>query len=52
MFLVKQLVPSVYEANDGYRRADGYLGLIRELYLDENDRFSPAKLTALRRDQA
>lgn len=38
IFLVKQLVPSVYEANDGFQRADMFLELIRELYLDELDR--------------
>ncbi len=38
VFLVKQLVPSIYEANDGYRRANRYLQLIRILFLDEQDR--------------
>ena len=37
VFLVKQLVPSIYEANDGYRRADSYLQLIKCLFLDENN---------------
>ena len=39
IFLVKQLIPSIYEANDHYKRADKYLGLIKDLYLDENDNF-------------
>lgn len=43
VFLVKQLVPSIYEANDGYLRADRYLRLIRALFLDENDLYVPDK---------
>ena len=35
-FFVKQIVPSVYEANDGYVRANSYLDVIKSLYLDEN----------------
>lgn len=35
IFLVKQLVPSVYEANDGYVRANKYMQLIKELFLDD-----------------
>ena len=38
VFLVKQLVPSVYEASDGYKRADTYLEIIRNLFLDETDK--------------
>ena len=38
VFFIKQIVPSVYEANDGYVRADSFLDVIRTLYLDENDR--------------
>ncbi len=36
VFLVKQMVPSIYEANDGYRRADRYLRLIQTLFCDKN----------------
>lgn len=39
IFLVKQLIPSIYEANDNFRRADKYLELIKTLYLDENNDF-------------
>ncbi|MBQ7216071.1 MAG: 2-C-methyl-D-erythritol 4-phosphate cytidylyltransferase [Synergistaceae bacterium] len=39
VFLVRQLIPSVYEANDNFRRADRYLEVIRALYLDENNNF-------------
>ena len=39
VFLVRQLIPSVYEANDNFRRADKYLEVIRALYLDENNNF-------------
>ena len=39
VFLVKQLVPSIYEANDGYRRADRYMELIKYLFIDDNNRF-------------
>lgn len=39
VFLVKQLVPSIYEANDGYQRADRYLELIRALFLHDNGKF-------------
>lgn len=39
VFLVKQLVPSVYEANDEYKRANRYMRLIKALFLDENDEF-------------
>ena len=35
-FFIKQIVPSVYEANDGYVRADSYLDVIKSLYLNEN----------------
>ncbi len=37
VFLVKQLVPSVYEANDGYKRANKYMQLIKTLFLDGNN---------------
>lgn len=43
VFLVKQLIPSVYEANDGYQRADIYLELIRTLYLVDNETFDLKK---------
>lgn len=43
VFLVKQLIPSVYEANDGYQRADIYLELIRTLYLVDNETFDLQK---------
>lgn len=36
-FFIKQIVPSVYEANDGYVRANSYLDVIKKLYLDENN---------------
>lgn len=36
VFLVRQLIPSIYEGNDHFQRADGYLRLIESLYLDEN----------------
>ena len=39
VFLVRQLVPSIYEADDNFRRADKYLDIIRALYLDENNNF-------------
>ena len=39
IFLVKQLVPSIYEANDHYKRADRYLELIEDLYVDNNYNF-------------
>lgn len=35
VFLVRQLIPSIHEGNDCFRRADGYLRLIESLYLDE-----------------
>lgn len=37
VFMVKQLVPSIYEANDGYSRADGYMQAIMNLYADDYD---------------
>lgn len=37
VFLVRQLIPSIHEGNDLFQRADGYLRLIRSLYLDERD---------------
>ena len=39
VFLVKQLVPSIYEANDEYKRANRYMRLIKALFLDENNEF-------------
>lgn len=39
VFMVKQLVPSVYEANDEYKRANRYMNLIKALFLDENNEF-------------
>lgn len=39
VFLVKQLVPSIYEANDGYARADRYMRLIRALFMNESNEF-------------
>lgn len=39
VFLVKQLVPSIYEANDEYKRANRYLSLIKELFLNKNNEF-------------
>lgn len=43
VFLVKQLIPSVYEANDYFKRADGYMELIKILYLDENNQLAMDK---------
>lgn len=37
VFLVKQLIPSVYEANDEYKRANRYMQLIKSLFLNENN---------------
>ena len=45
VFLVKQLVPSIYEANDSYKRANSYLRLIKELFLDENNELSLYKIS-------
>lgn len=45
VFLVKQLVPSIYEANDGYARANSYMQLIKELYLNENNEVYLEKAT-------
>ena len=45
VFLVRQLVPSIYEADDNFRRADKYLDIIRALYLDENNTFCLNKYT-------
>ena len=39
VFLVKQLVPSIYEANDDYKRANRYMQLIKTLFLNENNEF-------------
>lgn len=36
VFLVRQLIPSIHEGNDHFRRADGYLQLIESLYLDKS----------------
>lgn len=36
VFLVKQLMPSIYEANDGFKRADSYMELITILFAGEN----------------
>lgn len=44
VFLIKQLIPSIYEANDDYKRANGYIKLIRTLYMDENDQIDLKKL--------
>lgn len=38
VFFIKQIVPSVYEANDNYARANAYLDVIKTLYLNENNR--------------
>lgn len=35
VFLIKQLVPSIFEANDGYKRANKYMGLIEALFFDD-----------------
>ena len=40
VFLVKQLIPSIYEANDGFVRADRYLHVIQALFLDDSERLS------------
>lgn len=40
VFLVKQMVPSIYEANDEFRRANRYLHLIQALFFDENGKFT------------
>lgn len=40
VFLVKQMVPSIYEANDEFRRADRYLHLIQALFFDKNGKFT------------
>ena len=45
VFLVRQLVPSIYEADDNFRRADKYMDIIRALYLDENNTFCLNKYT-------
>lgn len=37
VFLVKQLVPSIYEANDDYKRAKKYMQLIEVLFSDGNN---------------
>lgn len=39
IFLVKQLVPSIYEANDGYARANRYMRLIKALFMNESNEF-------------
>lgn len=38
VFCVKQLVPSIYEANDNYNRASKYLHLIEALFIDVEGR--------------
>lgn len=43
VFLVKQLIPSIYEANDGFKRADKYLEVLKTLFLDETDTLVLAK---------
>ena len=43
IFLVKQLVPSIYEANDDYKRANRYMRLIKALFLEENNIFTLEK---------
>ena len=40
VFLVKQLIPSIYEANDGFVRADRYLHVIQALFLDDSEKLS------------
>lgn len=39
VFLVKQIVPSIYEANDEYKRANRYMHLIKALFMNENNEF-------------
>ncbi len=39
VFLAKQLIPSIYEANDGYKRADSFLSVIRALFLNSDNEF-------------
>ena len=36
IFLIKQLIPSIYEANDDYRKANKYLQLIKYIFIDNN----------------
>lgn len=40
IFLVKQLIPSIYEANDEYKRANRYMRLLKALFLDDQNRLS------------
>lgn len=37
IYLVKQLVPSIYEAADGFIKAERYMSIIKELFLDEDN---------------
>lgn len=37
VFCVKQIIPSIYQVNDGFVRADSYLEMIKDLFLDENN---------------
>lgn len=39
VFLIKQIVPSIYEANDNYKRANKYMDIIKALYLNESNQF-------------
>ena len=45
IFLVRQMIPSIREGNDNFKRADGYLTLIQALYLDEHGRLFADKVT-------
>lgn len=47
VFCIKQIIPSVYEANDGYVRANSYLEMIRALYLDDNDKLKDDMLEGI-----
>ena len=47
IFLVKQLVPSVYEANDEYKRANRFFNLLKALFLDEHDQLRCEKISGL-----
>lgn len=37
VFCVKQIIPSIYQVNDGFVRANLYLEMIKDLFLDENN---------------